>query len=353
MTTAPAPAPAPESTSASAPAPAPEPASAPAPEPEPEGRLSIVATPIGNLGDITLRALEVLRTCDVVLAEDTRVTGKLLAANDIHVKLERCDDNVILDRAPGLVSRMLAGEHLAFCSDAGMPGVSDPGLVLVDAAREAGVAVDVLPGASAVPTALAAAGFPGTSAFYFGGFLPRKRGACKRLLLSLSRLEAALVFFESPHRLAASARTIADIFPAREVALCRELTKLHEEVLRLAAEDLADELESRESIKGEAVLVVAPPARGSVRMSSIEKVRVYENGPSRVDRASERASDMLIDDPELAVRIWEALEEGVPKSELVRKLAAETGLPRNDLYDLVHRLGRPPAGSSRRRRPEN
>ena len=344
-----------------APAPAPEPAPTPPPEPAPEstsasapeGRLSIVATPIGNLGDITLRALEVLRTSDVVLAEDTRVTGKLLAANDIHVKLERCDDNVISNRAPGLVSRMLAGEHLAFCSDAGMPGVSDPGLVLVDAAREAGVAVDVLPGASAIPTALAAAGFPGTSAFYFGGFLPRKRGACRRLLRSLSRLEAALVFFESPHRLAASARAIAEELPEREVALCRELTKLHEEVLRLAAEDLADELESRESIKGEAVLVVAPPARGSVRMSPIEKVRAGEGVPSRADRAPERVSDMLIDDPELAVRIWEALDAGTSKSELVRKLAAETGLPRNDLYDLVHRLGRPPAGSSRRRRPEN
>ena len=140
----------------------------------PHTSLFIVPTPIGNRGDMTLRALDVLREVDTVLAEDTRVTGRLLSSLDIHARLERCDENVIARRAGALVERMRSGERLAFCSDAGMPGVSDPGVVLVDAARTAGLGVEVLPGASAVPVALVAAGFPGT-AFYFGGFLPAPR----------------------------------------------------------------------------------------------------------------------------------------------------------------------------------
>lgn len=184
------------------------------------GKLSIVATPIGNLGDITQRALEVLERADCVCAEDTRVTGKLLAAYGIENRLERCDENIIAHRSASLVERMQAGECIAFCSDAGMPGVSDPGLVLVDACREAGIPVEVLPGASAVPAAIAAAGFNGT-AFYFGGFLPRKEKACEELLGSLKALDATLVFYESPHRVAASVRTIARVLAGRRVALCR------------------------------------------------------------------------------------------------------------------------------------
>ena len=124
------------------------------------GKLWIVPTPLGNLGDMTERALDVLREVDTVCVEDTRVTGKLLAHFGIDAHLERCDENVIGQRSPQLVERMRQGERIAFCSDAGMPGVSDPGLVLVDAARDADVAVEVLPGPSAVTTALVAAGFP-------------------------------------------------------------------------------------------------------------------------------------------------------------------------------------------------
>lgn len=275
------------------------------------GKLVIVATPIGNMGDITQRAIEALSSADVVCAEDTRVTGKLLHALGIEAKLERCDENIIAQRAAHLVRRMQEGEVIAFCSDAGMPGVSDPGLVLVDACRDAGVPVDVLPGASAVPTALVAAGFGGT-AFYFGGFLPRKQAARSKLLQQLKVLDAALIFYESPHRVAASVEGIAAEYGSRPVALCRELTKLHEEVLRLPADELAAELASRDAIKGEIALVIAPP------------------------RAEDLAVDLEGDD--IQERIRRELEAGTPKSALAKQLARELGISKNEVYDMIHSM---------------
>lgn len=275
------------------------------------GKLVIVATPIGNMGDITQRAVDALASADVVCAEDTRVTGKLLHALGIEAKLERCDENIIAQRAAHLVRRMQEGEVIAFCSDAGMPGVSDPGLVLVDACRDAGVPVDVLPGASAVPTALVAAGFAGT-AFYFGGFLPRKQAARSKLLQQLKALDAALVFYESPHRVAASVESIAAEYGSRPVALCRELTKLHEEVLRLPADQLAAELASRDAIKGEIALVIAPP------------------------RAEDLAVDLAGDD--IQERIRRELEAGTPKSALAKQLARELGISKNEVYDMIHSM---------------
>ena len=276
-----------------------------------QGKLSIVATPIGNRGDITLRALDVLKDADTVLAEDTRVTGKLLASYGIEAHLERCDENVIAARSAGLIERMERGEHLAFCSDAGMPGVSDPGLVLVDAARKAGIEVEVLPGASAVVTALVSAGFSGT-AFFFGGFLPRKQKARESLLASLAALDAALVFYESPHRVASAVSSIASVYGEREVALCRELTKLHEEVLRLPAPALLQQLEERPELKGEVVLVIAPP-------------NGHEGKPD-------------LNDPRLRERIEQELSRGVPKSALAKQLAGELGVSKNELYGLVHEI---------------
>ena len=268
------------------------------------GKLIIVPTPLGNLGDMTARALKALEQADVVCAEDTRVTGKLLAHFGIENRLERCDENVIAAKSPDLVSRMLDGGTVAFCSDAGMPGISDPGCVLVDAAREAGVPVDVLPGPSAVTTALVTSGFK-YNAFYFGGFLPRKEAERVSLLESLANLDAALVFYESPHRVTASAA-----YGARPVALCRELTKLHEEVLRLPADELAANLVTRDAIKGEIALVIAPPDV----------------------RAQQAAS---FDDPALRERIAAELAAGTPKSALAKQLARELGLPKNKLYDLI------------------
>ncbi len=195
------------------------------------GRITIVPTPIGNLGDITLRALDALRTADVVCAEDTRVSGGLLAALGISKRLERLDENAMGSRAADVVARAADGQHIAYCTDAGMPGVSDPGMRLVAAAREAGVAVEVLPGASAAITAYVASG-TACSRFYFGGFFPRKAGERERMLDSLRSLDAALVFYESPNRLCDALDTIARAYPMRQVAVCRELTKLHEEVAR-------------------------------------------------------------------------------------------------------------------------
>ena len=246
-----------------------------------------------------------------MLAEDTRVTGKLLHALGIEARLERCDENVISSRAAGLVQRMEAGEVLAFCSDAGMPGVSDPGLVLVDAARNAGVPVEVLPGACAVTTALVAAGFNGT-AFYFGGFLPRKQAARSKLLQGLRALDAALVFYESPHRVVASVEGIAAEYGSRPVALCRELTKLHEEVVRLPADQLAAELAGREAIKGEIALVIDPPS------------------------PQEQEVDLEADD--VQERIRRELEAGTPKSALAKQLARELGISKNQVYDMIHSL---------------
>lgn len=275
------------------------------------GKLVIVPTPIGNLGDMTTRAFDALEAADTVCAEDTRVTGKLLHALGIDAHLERCDENVIASRAAKLVERMQEGEVIAFCSDAGMPGVSDPGLVLVDAAHDAQVPVEVLPGASAVTTALVAAGFAGT-AFYFGGFLPRKQQARFKLLQQLASLDAALIFYESPYRVAASVTDIAHEYGSRPVALCRELTKLHEEVLRLPADKLAAELESRENIKGEIALVIAPPSK----------------------------EDLAVDlgDDAIQERIRQELAAGTPKSALAKQLASELGISKNEVYNMIHSM---------------
>lgn len=273
------------------------------------GKLTIVPTPLGNLGDMTARALEALEQADVVCAEDTRVTGKLLAHFGIQARLERCDENIIASKSAALVARMRDGESIAFCSDAGMPGISDPGIVLVDAARDAGVTVDVLPGPCAVTTALVTSGFR-HSAFYFGGFLPRKETERLRLLESLATLDAALVFYESPHRVVAAVQSIAQAYGERPVALCRELTKLHEEVLRLPASELAKDLTARDAIKGEIVLVIAPPDM----------------------RAQQAAS---LDDPALHERIQAELAAGASKSALAKELSRELGLPKNKLYDLI------------------
>lgn len=223
------------------------------------GKLVIVPTPIGNLGDMTLRSLEALREADVVCAEDTRVTGKLLAHFGIEKRLVRLDEAMIGSRAAGVVERVAAGEVVAYCSDAGMPGVSDPGLRLVAAAREAGVAVEVLPGASAAACAYVASGTV-CPRFYFGGFFPRKAAEQRSVLEELRGLDAALVFYESPNRLVAALSAIAEVLPWRAVAVCRELTKLHEEVARGTAAELRELFAVRAKepggVRGEIALVI-------------------------------------------------------------------------------------------------
>lgn len=278
------------------------------------GKLIIIPTPLGNLGDVTKRTLLAFEACDTMCCEDTRVTGKLLAALGVEKRLERLDEATVSKRAGEIVRRVLDGEVIGFASDAGMPGVSDPGQRLVDEAHNQGARVEVLPGGTAVATAYVASGFP-TQSFYFGAFFPRKDGERKRTLESLRRLDAALIFYESPQRIVSALACIADAFPLRRVAVCRELTKVHEEVYRDLATSVRDEFALRAetgSIKGEIVIVIDAPT----------------DEERHCDHA-EQANDA-------AHRAHELLAEGaLSKKDIVKALRDEFGISRNEAYDLV------------------
>jgi 16S rRNA (cytidine1402-2'-O)-methyltransferase len=280
------------------------------------GRLIIVPTPLGNLGDMTYRAVEALRTCDVVCAEDTRVTGKLLAHFDIEKRIERLDEALISARAEKLMQRVLDGEVIAYCSDAGMPGVSDPGLRLVAAAHAQGVCVEVLPGPTAVACAYVASGTI-CPRFYFGGFFPRKTQEQLSCLEALRSLDAALVFYESPRRLVAALKVVAQVFPHREVAVCRELTKLHEEVARGRAEELVCVFEASAEepggIRGEIAFVI-----------DVAPASEMEESQASVALSAE-------------ARARELAEEGIRTKAIAKALVAEYGLARNDAYELAMR----------------
>jgi 16S rRNA (cytidine1402-2'-O)-methyltransferase len=214
------------------------------------GRLIVCPTPIGNLEDITLRVLAALREADVVACEDTRRTRVLLDRYGVNAKLVSYQDHNERERAPQLVARMRNGDVVALVSDAGMPLVSDPGFVLVRACVAAGLAVEVLPGPSAALAALVASALP-ADRWRFAGFLPRKRAELEALFGS----PETLVAFESPRRVASSLAVLAAVDPTRPVAMCRELTKLHEEVVRGTASELAARYRD-EAPRGEIVLVV-------------------------------------------------------------------------------------------------
>lgn len=278
--------------------------------PEIAGRLLVCATPIGNLGDVTLRVLDALRSADVVAAEDTRVTRKLFARYEIATPLERCDEHTVERQAPRLVERMLGGNVIAFVSDAGTPGVSDPGARLIATALEAGVPVEALPGASALLAALVASGLP-MHRFYFGGFLPRKAGERRRELDVLATLDATLVFYESPRRAASSLASLAEAYPGRRAVVARELTKLHEEVVRGTIEEVAREIAARESLKGEVVLLVGPPAA--------------------------QAPEPQLNDADVRTRVEALVALGVSRSASVKQVAQDLGVARSRVYDIAHR----------------
>ena len=227
--------------------------------------LYIVATPIGNLGDITLRAVETLKAVAAVACEDTRVTGKLLHHLGIKARLMRYDDHASDSARDGILA-LAAREPVALVSDAGTPLVSDPGYKLVRAARMAGIAVTALPGASAVLSALAIAGLP-SDRFLFAGFLPPKDKARRDALAALASSPATTVFYETGPRLVDTLTALADVLPGREIAVARELTKLHEECRTGSAQELARHYRDH-APKGEIVLLVGPPgeqeATGSV-----------------------------------------------------------------------------------------
>lgn len=277
------------------------------------GVLSVVGTPIGNLEDASPRVIRTLGEADLVLCEDTRVTGKLMSAFGLHVRLERCDENVMAEKVEGVLERLAAGERVAFVSDAGMPGVSDPGQRLVDAALDAGLRVEVVPGPSAVTCALVASGLA-SEHFFFEGFLPRRAGAQRSRLEELAAVPGTLVVYESPRRAADTLANVAAVMPGRRVALVRELTKLHEEVVRGEAAELAELVAARGELRGECVIVIGAP--GADELSAR---RAAASGPERT----------------LEEEIAAGLAAGEPKSALAKRLAKSFSLSRAEVYDAV------------------
>jgi 16S rRNA (cytidine1402-2'-O)-methyltransferase len=235
------------------------------PDHTPAGTLVLVSTPIGNLGDMTYRAVETLARVSAVLAEDTRHTKKLFAHFGIRNDLVPYHDHNKEKVTPGIIERLRCGEDLALVTDAGTPGVSDPGYYLVRAAVTEGIPITVVPGANAILPALLLSGFP-TDAFIFEGFLPRKKGELERKLQTLVDERRTVVYFVSPHRLLKVLEAIDTVLESRAIAVTREITKLHEEVKRGTARELM-EFYSPRRIRGEIVVLIS----GRVRDKAVKK----------------------------------------------------------------------------------
>ena len=294
------------------------------PQSTPENTLApglyLVATPIGNLGDITLRALDVLRRVDRIACEDTRQTQKLLNHFEITTPTVSCHQHNEHQRAAELIAALKAGGRIAVVSDAGMPGISDPGSWLTAEAIAAGVAVVPIPGANAALSALVASGLS-TDEFHFIGFLPEKAGARRTRLEALAaevqKNEAArtLVFYEAPHRILETLTDLESVFgPALRVVVARELTKIHEEFLRGTVAEARQELAGRDRIRGEITLLVdaQPRAQGQVAGSVTEKI---------ADRVARLQNESGVDEKEALKRI--ARELGQSKSDVYRELQRE------------------------------
>ena len=281
--------------------------------------LYLVATPIGNLGDITLRALDVLKRVDRIACEDTRQTQKLLNHFEISTPTVSCHQHNEHQRASELIEALKAGGRIAVVSDAGMPGISDPGNWLTAEAIAAGIAVIPIPGANAALSALVASGLP-TDAFHFIGFLPEKAGARRTRLEALAaeiqRNEAArtLILYEAPHRILETLADLEAVFgPAVRVVLARELTKIHEEFLRCTVAEARRELASRDRIRGEITLLVeARPL--APKESSSAPVKI-------ADRVARLQAEAGVDEKEALKRIARELRQS--KSDVYRELQRE------------------------------
>ena len=270
------------------------------------GTLFLVATPIGNLEDITFRAVRILKEVDLIACEDTRHTRHLLDRYAIDKPLISYHEHNETARAESLVARLLEGLNIAVVSDAGTPLICDPGYRLVTAAVEAGIRVVPVPGPSAILAALTASGLP-TDAFYFGGFVSQKQGARRKMLESLAHLDCVLVFYEAPHRILETLKDIAEIYGDREIVLTRELTKLHEEFLRGTALALFRNLQDRESVKGEITLIIGKPVARIDDRPVREAFDAYmAQGISRMDAIKAVAKDRGVSKRE----IYSALESG-------------------------------------------
>ncbi|HEY4893995.1 MAG TPA: 16S rRNA (cytidine(1402)-2'-O)-methyltransferase [Reyranella sp.] len=274
--------------------------------------LHIVATPIGNLRDITLRALDVLREADLIACEDTRVFAKLASHYGIAAPTVAYSDATQDAAEPKIVRALAAGKRVALVSDAGMPLISDPGYRLVRAALAADHVVTSAPGASAVPMALALSGLP-TDRFFFGGFLPAKESERRRAIASAAAVPATLVFFEAPHRLAASLVDLAELLGPRPAAIARELTKLFEEVRRAPLTELARHYAQHPDVKGEIAVVIGPPgeteAPAAERLD--EALRGAMAGASVKDAAAEVAARYGLKRRDVYARALELKREAV------------------------------------------
>lgn len=259
------------------------------------GTLYIVGTPIGNLGDFSPRAVEVLQTVDFIAAEDTRVTLKLLNHFEIHSTLISYHEHNAAARGPELLERLLRGENGAIVTDAGMPCISDPGEGLVALCHENGVEIATVPGPTAAMTALAASGLP-TGKFLFEGFLPIKKGERDAALQTVFRLPHTLIFYEAPHRLRQTLAALLEGLGNRPITLCRELTKLHEEMQRTTLAKAVEEYTTREP-RGEYVLIVAgveesdPAARMTLEQAAALVCRLAADGQSLSDAAKQVAKE--------------------------------------------------------------
>jgi len=252
--------------------------------------LYVVATPIGNLGDVTLRALETLAGADAIACEDTRITHRLLERYGIAAPLLPYHEHNAAAARPKILARLAAGEAVALVSDAGTPLISDPGYKLVREAAAAGHAVVAVPGASSVLTALAVAGLP-TDRFFFEGFLPPRPAARRARLAEIARIPATLVLFESGPRLAEALSDLADVLGPRQAAICRELTKLHEEVARETLPALAARYARGGETRGEFVLVIAPPSEDAPSLDDIDGLLRRTLGESSLKDAVAAVAD--------------------------------------------------------------
>ena len=270
------------------------------------GTLTLVGTPIGNLSDMSPRAVKALQECDFIAAEDTRVTMNLLNHFGVRKPLVSYYEHNKRQRGGEILTRLQAGESAVLVTDAGMPAISDPGEDLVALCHEAGIPVTVVPGPSAVVTALALSGLP-TGRFTFEGFLSVNRRSRREHLESLRQERRTMVFYEAPHKLPATLRDMAEMLGDRRVALVRELTKIHEEVIRTTLAAAAERFAS-EAPRGEFVLVIEGAAPAEVPAVTLEE-------------AAALAADYAA--------------EGLPASEAARRAAAETGCKKGEIYRLL------------------
>jgi 16S rRNA (cytidine1402-2'-O)-methyltransferase len=269
------------------------------------GTLYIVATPIGNLEDITTRAIRILGEVDLIACEDTRQTRKLLDRYGIAKPLVSYHEHNEQARSVDLLREVEAGKNIALVSDAGTPLIADPGYRLVEQARNRGIAVCPIPGPSALVTALSASGLP-TDSFSFHGFLPAKKGQRRRLLEDLRSSQGTLVFYEAPHRILDALEDIGEILGPRPVVLARELTKIHEEFLRGTAAELREALGKRSSVKGEITLMIG------------------------------KGETAQVDDTPLAEAVEKLVESGVARMDALKTVARQRGLSKREVYKRVN-----------------